>query len=164
MQRAIFRKAKHIILNHHKVNNLLVLLDDGWLVAVLPVMSFSIYIQLLQIVFPKAYLHDAYVIWGKDSDNRRYSQICEQKLWQFIAYFISLSYLSTRNDQGRKTIGKVAFCYHSVTPTRYNCSQSVHLQAIDWLRRFSAFHQSWHCSINGTLFIMLDIMEFYQLG
>ena len=131
MQRAIFRKAKHIILNHHKVNNLPVLLDDGWLVAVLPVMSFSIYIQLLQIVFFKAYLHDAYVIWGKDSDNRRYSQICEQKLWQFIAYFISFSYLSTRNDQGRKTIGKEVFCYHSVTSTRYNCSQSVHLQAID---------------------------------
>jgi hypothetical protein len=26
------------------------------------------------------------------------------------------------------------------------------------------FHQSWHSSINGTLFIMLDIIEFYQLN
>lgn len=29
---------------------------------------------------------------------------------------------------------------------------------------YGHFHQSWHSSINGTLFIMLDIMEFYKLS
>lgn len=28
---------------------------------------------------------------------------------------------------------------------------------------YGHFHQSWHSSINGTLFKMLDIMEFYEL-
>mgnify|MGYP007079304340 CR=1 FL=1 len=28
---------------------------------------------------------------------------------------------------------------------------------------YGHFHQSWHSSIDGTLFKMLDIMEFYEL-
>ncbi len=43
----------------------------------------------------------------------------------------------------------------------YETLKEHQLHVTHWC--YGHFHQSWHSAIDGTLFIMLDIMEFYEL-